>query len=165
MLIIQHIETHWTKASRGMPGAGKRNAVPKKLQIPAVVTDSNGMLIHHVTAREENNFVLEQKTEIVEHATRYWTVAFQKTHDTVQVLFTYNTILHGLPKRNACKRPLFKLAPGKWGSFHINGRFASYSGQMYIQHVLNIGHGTACNPDWFLQSDSDIHVNELGHLF
>lgn len=148
-----------------MPEAGKRNAVPRKLEIPVVVADSNGMLIHHVTARESNNFVLEQKTEIIEHVTQYWTVAFHNTHDRIQVLFTYNAIRHGLPKRNACRRPLFKLAPGEWGSFHINGRFASYSGQTYTQHVLNIGNGTACNPDWFLQSDPDIHVNEMGHLF
>lgn len=41
-----------------MPWAGKRNAVPRKLKIPASTLDFDGMLIHKLTAREKEGFVL-----------------------------------------------------------------------------------------------------------
>lgn len=42
MIIVQHIETRWTKASRGMPGAALRNAVPRALPLEPVPEPDDG---------------------------------------------------------------------------------------------------------------------------
>ena len=165
MLIIQHLETIWTKKSRGMPEAGIRNAVPRKLEIPVKATRVDGIFIHKVTAREWEDFSLEHKTEIIENDKRYWTLAFRRESDAVQVLFTYDYISHGQPERKDHRTPLFKLVLGEWGSFHINGRFASYSGQYYTQHFLNIGNIAEFKPDLFLESEPKVHINKMDHLF
>jgi len=165
MMIIQHIETIWTKKSRGMPEAGKRNAVSRKLEIPVNAKRFDGILIHKVTAREWEDFSLEQKTEIIKNDKRYWTLAFHRESDAVQVLFTYDYIRHGRPERKDHRTPLFKLALGEWSSFHINGRFTSYSGQYYTQHFLNVGNIAEFNPDLFVEIEPKVHVNKMDHLF
>lgn len=97
MIIIQHIEIIWTKASRGMPGAGKRNAVPGKLEVPVTACHSDGMLIHKVSAREQDGFALEQTTERVRDSGKYWTVSFRRENGAVMVLFTYDAFMLPAP--------------------------------------------------------------------
>jgi hypothetical protein len=148
-----------------MPGAGKRNAVPRKLEIPANAPVSDGMIIHKVTAWEQEDFALKQTTELIKDSGKYWTLSFRKENDAVLVLFTYDALYHGRPERNDNKRPLFKLVSDEWGAFHINGRFASYSGQYYTQHFLNIGNFSEFISDRFVKSAPKALVDEMDHLF
>jgi hypothetical protein len=66
MIIVQHIETRWTKASRGVPGAGLRNAVPRALPLEPVPEPVSGIYLHRVSADEADGFALRQVTASIE---------------------------------------------------------------------------------------------------
>lgn len=51
ILIIQHIHIIWTKNSKGMLGAAKRNAVPKTLRLPETQA-LQSVIVHEVTVTE-----------------------------------------------------------------------------------------------------------------
>ncbi len=165
MIVVQHIETIWTKKSRGMPGAAKRNAVPRKLEVPKCDFGPDGILIHKVFAREDDDFNLEQKTEMLNESNKYWTLTFQPKDSAVQILFAYNYYEHGHPDRGTYRGTLFRLGPRKQGTLHINGRFSSYSGQYYKQHFVNIGNVDKFNPKLFLENKPDYFVDKMANLF
>ena len=165
MIIIQHIQTTWTKQSRGMPGAAIRNAVPRTLELPIVLGASQKIFIHKIVAHEQDNFRLQQKSEISEESDRYWSLSFPEDQDAVQVLFAYSYSQHGQPNRGTFRRPIFKLTAGQWGSMHINGRFTSYSGQWYRQHFVNIAHVDNPERNLFLSGKPDFYINKMVHLF
>jgi len=164
MILIQHIETIWTKKSRGMPKAAQRNAVPRKLKIPSEVASCQ-IFVHQVFAREWKDFNLEQKTEIFRESNKYWTLIFLKSEEQVQVFFTYDHYKHGQPNRGTYRKSLFKLQLGETGALHINGRFSSYSGQNYKQHFVNIGNVYKLDSNWFLENESNYYVDQMAHLF
>jgi hypothetical protein len=165
MILVQHIKTIWTKKSRGMPGAAKRNAIPRKLEILNDKVASCKIFIHEVFAQEWEDFNLEQKTEVFTKSNKYWTLTFLDFKDEVQILFTYDYYEHGQPNRAAYQKPLLKLRLGETGSLHINGRFSSYSGQYYKQHFVNIGNVCQFNSNLFLENEPNHHVDKMVHLF
>src|SRR5687768_14971232 len=59
-VVIQHIETIWTKDSRGGNNARKRNAVPDALDLPAFVGDCQ-FALHHAKFDEHGLFVQQNR--------------------------------------------------------------------------------------------------------
>ncbi len=165
MIIIQHIETIWTKKSRGMPEAAKRNAVPRKMEVPVNVFNRDGLYIHKVTADESNNFILKPKLEILPGTSKYWTLNFVDMSSVYRVIFKYKYYSHGKPDRGNDKILLFNLKSGQTGTYHINGRLTSYSGQHYIQHFVNIGNMKTVDKGIFLDRKSDFFVDNKVDLF
>ncbi len=143
MIVVQHIETRWTKRSRGMPGAAARNAVPRVMPLPAFPEGPDGIRVHKVMADEARGFDLHQHTEIVAPGhgfTKYWALRFVPAGPDVVVELRYESHEHGLPPRDETRRPIFRLKPGEIGTLHINGRFSYTSGQYYKQHFVNVAH-------------------------
>ena len=58
LVLIQHVETTWTKRSRGAPGALKRNAVPESFLVPIteIAAFRAVVALHLVRYWEENSF-------------------------------------------------------------------------------------------------------------
>lgn len=165
MTLIQHIETIWTKKSRGMPVAQKRNAVPRILEIPNSNTESTGLIIHKVIADEKNDFELNHELQSFNDRNKYWSFTFENENDLLLVYFAYTYFQHGQPKRDERRFKIFTLKLNDWGSFHINGRFTSYSGQHYRQHFVNIAHIDKFNHQIFLDTKPKIFINKMENLF
>lgn len=168
MIIVQHIETRWTKRSRGMPGAAARNAVPRVMPLPPGMETTAGILLHRVTADEDDGFHLHQHTGTIEPGTgftKYWTLQLVPVGWTVVVEFRYAGQHHGLPPRRENRHPVFRLEPGEVGTLHINGRFSYTSGQYYKQHFVNIANVEVASPDLFTAAAADHFADMTADLF
>jgi hypothetical protein len=164
MIIIQHITTLWTKKSRGMPGAEKRNAVPHRLLLPAASQPLPPIFVHQVRA-EESDFQLKQTTQFPTSDEQYWSFQFQQQADQLEVLFTFSWTEHGAPDRGSYTRPLFSLKQNQTGAFSINGRFSSYDDQYYASHTVNLGFVDRFHDNLFLTQAPDHSIDLRAHLF
>ncbi|MCA9020586.1 MAG: hypothetical protein KDA74_10615 [Planctomycetaceae bacterium] len=165
MIIIQHITTLWTKKSRGMPDAEKRNAVPHRLLLPVVPQQLPPVCVHQVSAQEVNDFQLKQTTQFPDQPEHYWSFQFQQQGDQLEVVFTYSRTEHGTPDRGSCTRPLFSLKLNQTGTFSINGRFSSYQGPYYQSHTVNLGFVDRFHDNLFLTQAPDHSIDLRAHLF
>lgn len=168
MIIVQHIETRWTKRSRGMPGAAARNAVPRVMPLPPGAGAAAGIYLHRVTADEDSGFDLHQVTGIIEPGqgfTKYWTLRLVPAKSAVVVEFGYVGQQHGQPPRREHRHPVFRLEPGEVGTLHINGRFSYNSGQYYKQHFVNIANVEAASRDLFTGAAADHFSDMTADLF
>lgn len=168
MIIVQHIETRWTKRSRGMPGAAARNAVPRVMPLPPGPEAAAGIYLHRVTADEDGGFDLHQLTGIIEPGrdfTKYWTLQLVSAGSAIMVEFKYVAQAHGLPRRRENRHPIFRLEPGETGTLHINGRFSYTSGQYYKQHFVNIANAEAASRNLFTAAAADHFTDMTVNLF
>lgn len=164
MILIQHIETVWTRQSRGMPGSAKRNAVARAMNLPDFPEPVGQLLIHKAIARETSNFTMEESHSFQQEMT-YWTLEFLLADNKLDTRFTYNYREHGEPNRGAYPVSLFKLNPSEWGSFQINGRFSSHNRQYYRQHFINILFADFFTNDIFVSGKARYQINKLADLF
>tara|TARA_R110002049_G_scaffold203619_1_gene374172 strand:+ start:1619 stop:2113 length:495 start_codon:yes stop_codon:yes gene_type:complete len=164
MIIIQHITTLWTKKSRGMPAAEKRNSVPHRLLLPVASQPLPPVFVHQVFA-EENDFQLKQTTQFPTSEELHWSFQFQQQGDQLKVAFTYSRTEHGTPDRGSCTRPLFSLKLNQTGTFSINGRFSSYQGPYYQSHTVNLGFVDRFHDNLFLTQPPDHSIDLRAHLF
>lgn len=165
MIVVQRIETTWTKISRGMPNAALRNSVPRVMEIPSNSGVSENIYVHEIKASEDSHFKTNHETFGVQDHNKYWSLSFTDQDGVLEVMFTYNYSDHGKPDRGAHRRPLFNLKEGETGVLHINGRFASYSGQYYKQHFVNVAHVIELSSDIFIKSEPVKFVNKMVDLF
>jgi hypothetical protein len=164
MIVIQRIETSWTKISRGMPKAATRNAVPRVMEVPLTSPLKGELYVHAVKAKEQDNFALSEEV-FVSDELEYRDLAFVKREDYIEVLFTYNYYSHGKPNRGGRRRTLFNLREEEMGAFHINGRITTYSGQSYVQHSIHIGNYASFEEDAFTGREPTVVVDRLVNLF
>ena len=165
LIIVQRIETTWTKRSRGMPGAKARNSVPKAFNIPVFNSTTEGLFIHEIRADESHNFELHQQSWYETDLMKYWSLHFREESSLLRVFFTYDYYRHGQPKRNAHRQPIMKLDREAFACFCINGRFTSYSGQFYRQHFVNLAYVKSPTSNIFLSRRKTITVNKMADLF
>ena len=163
MIIVQKIQTHWTKASRGIPNSKLRNSVPRRLELPYIENDA-AIFVHEVKATEDNGFKLESETLAIPNPKKYWSFEFTESGNRLNVFFRYSYHEHGAPNRGGVRRNLINLSKGETASFHINGRFTYYSGQWYRQYFVNIGYGVS-ETDVFLSKPFNRHVSKMVNLF
>lgn len=153
VVLVQQIEVWWTKASRGGPGAARRNAVPKSMEpAPAARRARRGQLAHQrLEYREEREF---QPVETVEIASLPQSGAITLvglrialTPERLEVFYRAGREA-GHPERYAPAEPVLRLASGDWGRVQDNGRYSSASGPWrYRQTTWNIGWFSALPDD------------------
>ncbi len=165
MIVIQHIITLWSKKSRGMPDAEKRNAVPHKLLLPDAPQPLPHVFAHKVIAEEGNDFQLKQTTLFPEPAQQYWSFQFQQQADQLEIWFTYSRTEHGAPDRGSYSRLLFSLKQNQTGAFSINGRFSSYDDQYYASHSVNLGFVDRFQDNLFLTQTPEHSIDLRATLF
>lgn len=164
MVVIQRIKTHWTKKSRGMPNAHKRNQVPKELVLPSDMGETD-LLIHEEYADEAREFQLELSLVEWSNDNQFREISFQADGQKIQVMYTYDYYLHGQPNRDEFRKTIFHLNKDEIGSFYINGRFSSYSGQRYTQVCINVANVGSVEKDLFIGAMRKCTVNKMVNLF
>ena len=149
MILVQHVTSSWSKASRGGPSAARRNAVPEALLLPkaAVGKRGNALIQHTASYGEDNDFVSPSHDSLTAESAgviRIGCVRVEPLDGGARVAFEYDFRVAGMPPRDAHQmakaRADFELAVGEWGRVLYNGRFSSDEGGWgYQKTVVNVG--------------------------
>lgn len=146
LLIIQEIQTEWTKASRGAPRANLRNAVPESVCLPGQTQELSGSLaLHHFlrygewndfSSPDESHVIIELADELC-----FGCVRIYPFENHIKVVLAYDMTHGGAPERESYPKTVFELHANTWGTIVYNGRFSEGhdSVWMYRQTVCNIG--------------------------
>jgi hypothetical protein len=156
MLVVQEIETVWTKQSRGAPGAVARNAVPDRLRFTPPPGRVEG-LEHLAVYLEKDGFVVRESLRSIdaEAALQYGCVRLVGDLNRLGAFWQYDPGIAGAPKRKSTAKEIFDLTVGQWGSVRYNGRMVDYGGWWYRQVVLNVGIFASVTGDEFLARKPD----------
>lgn len=175
IVLIQRIECHWSKASRGGPEAAQRNAVPEAVKVPvqALRKTPPGLLVEHgVDYSERRGFDApsERITEEPFGRLKIGCVLIEPDSEGAWVVFEYDTGRAGAPFRYSPPggRPAtrFTLGPGQWGRVRYNGRFShEEGGWTYGKFVFNVGMFPALSADVFLHSEPAHTVDQTALLW
>jgi len=117
-----------------------------------------------VSANEYDDFFLESNTFTMSKSHTYDSFEFEVSEDKLRVYFSYSYYQHGAPDRKMYRRNIFNLSRGETASFHINGRFTSYTGQSYKQYFVNIGYDVN-EATVFLTKPFNQHIDKMANLF
>ncbi|MEM9411353.1 MAG: hypothetical protein AAGA30_09585 [Planctomycetota bacterium] len=143
MLVIQRINSKWTKSSRGGDMAAKRNATPLALILPPKVETTSGLILHDVRFFERENFKCDSQffESITRSHVRLEPLLIRVSKHQVTTRFIWSWHHCGAPERDS--HDLFHLESHQWGRFACNGRFGaeSSSGRAWGYHktVFNVG--------------------------
>ncbi|MGC0330942.1 hypothetical protein RKD23_003932 [Streptomyces sp. SAI-170] len=154
-VVVQWVQTRWTKRSRGGEAAARRNAAPVGFLLPAGVPP----LAHTVGMLERDDFApFEDRVE-----RKRVDVRLRETDGRLAVLPRVQP-LFGLPPRRR-RPPAVRLIPGQWVRWQLNYRFSSAAGMQdwsYWLDTFNIGYGAFAD-DVFLGEPTFL-VDERGPL-
>ncbi|KZN65478.1 hypothetical protein [Pseudoalteromonas luteoviolacea] len=134
--IVQHIETFWTKESRGNPGATVRNSVPDSFPV-GNATEIHGVLLVEVKYSECANFknpVVSDFRSINDNQQRQLGFKFEDLDSELVVSkWSYSGHL----------KKVGILKPGSWLRLIENERTSLENTWAYYKHVYNIYFGEA----------------------
>lgn len=144
VLIVQEVVTHWSKASRGAPGAVARNGVPDTLVVPVPggLADPFTVVVHHSDFPEARAFKKVNESVSLAEPTAELTLGcvwIVPDPELTQVTYHYD-FSGGLPER--WSQPRSKcLSVGEWGQVLYNGRFSLgwHCFWSYTKRVVNVG--------------------------
>jgi hypothetical protein len=162
-IAIQSIETWWTKASRGAPGAAARAASPRAL--PLMQTQGKTQVdFHRVLFDEHANFSARSGVvglSLQEAQRKVPGVVLHTTVDAIHVMFTWDPYSLGAPERR--NGHAIRLEAGQWCQIIHNGRLGDDAEWRYQETTLNIAYVPA-SPRIFLDSEPckvDDHRGQL----
>ncbi|MCF6441878.1 hypothetical protein L1077_20790 [Pseudoalteromonas luteoviolacea] len=153
--IIQHIETYWTKKSRGNPRATVRNSVPEKYPLMGA-PGTRGVFLYKVKYSEYSNF----SDPVVS--------GFRCINDNQQRQLGFKLeVLNGellvskWEKRGRVKH-FCALKPNTWIKIVTNERTPIEYTWAYYKHVYNIYFGNPLNAEKVLlsQKPSKVLIDE-----
>lgn len=168
MLIVQRIQTRWTKLSRGGKLAALRNSTPHGISLADIPVQHEACMFHEIEFDECNNFRPETVARFEKPTSHFQIepVFFHVTQTHCELRFNWSWAHCGAPERESYS--LFKLAPGQWGQFICNGRFGpqTMSGDewRYQQTVFNVGYKTSPNCRLFVDNEPDARGSSLAIL-
>ncbi|HEX8500186.1 MAG TPA: hypothetical protein VF659_06295 [Pyrinomonadaceae bacterium] len=175
MILVQHITSSWSKASRGGPSAARRNAVPEALPLPdaAVGKRGNAILRHSASYREDNDFSSPSHDSLTAEGAgviRVGCVSVEPLGGGARVAFDYDLRAAGMPPRGAHPRASakadFELAAGEWGRVLYNGRFSSDEGGWWYQKtVVNVGCYDEVRAEAFVSARPLYTIDRMANLW
>ncbi len=154
-LFAQRVRVTWTKASRGMPGAALRAAVPFAFALPPTFLSSSraSARVHVVVADEADDFV-PRTADAASGDDDFALIDQRFFDDAVEVRFRDDHWSYGGPSQLGVHGALFRLARGEVGSFVFNRRTAySLSGRRASSYREERWHFCAGKP-----ADVDVFV-------
>ncbi|MDE1464278.1 hypothetical protein [Spartinivicinus poritis] len=149
--IIQHIETYWTKESRGYPRAKQRNSVPEAFlmeEFPEV----RGVFLSEVKYSEYSNFcnpIVSGLKLINNNQQRQLGFEFEKLGDELMVSMWDNggyLKKAGLLKKNT------------WLKVVTNERIPLECTWAYYKHVYNIFFGKGCHVGYVFSTQQPVII-------
>jgi len=166
MVVIQEVNTSWTKDSRGAPGAVARSAVPERLAfMPSV--GHRAVLEHLARYSEESGFVPSETVTSYDApaSLRYGCVRLVVEDSHVQVMWLYDAGYIGAPGREGPPKEAFVVSIGQWGYVRYNGRLTYDEGWWYRKVVLNVGIFAAPTGSEFLVRQPDFTYDQTARLW
>lgn len=154
-VLIQHIETYWTKISRGQPQAALRNAVPETYSVDDV-PDKNGVFYLHIQYSENNSF---QKPSVTA-----WRVINENQQRQIGLhlrLIEPNKLLVSKWMKNGFLKKVGELTPGSWLKIVSNERVVLEHTWAYKKHVFNVYFGDQREINEALLVTSPVHTMNL----
>lgn len=130
------------------------------------------MLLHHMAVYSEADHFSMPKQEIAAHkisarATKHFAcVRVRWDEGKVHVIYAYDRLHGGAPKRTSYPRQVFSIHPGEWGRVAYNGRHVALSGMsgwFYRQDVLNIAVLKSLKTNPFMDAPKR-EFSDLAHL-
>lgn len=168
MLLVQILETKWTKASRGAEEASVRNQVPVCLEFPPGF-DSTGGAVHHVSFGEADQFTHRSSTKALPNPNerqKFPGVTIDQTESGLKVDFHWDFFAVGAPERRS--HPIFNLKKNEYGRFSFNGRLGSSLSDgrdwTYFMYTYNILLAEQFVPSAFIRTPPDRTASELADL-
>jgi hypothetical protein len=169
IVIVQHIHTHWTKASRGGENARIRNGVPEAAKVPVQrIAAGNLNLIYHVLQYWEADGYRQPREEIRINPTvrplAIGCVTIDHTTEEVIATFRYDQGCAGAPDRGWARKTLH-LAVGEWGQIVYNGRFTGEDYWWYENTVVNVGLVERLTPGLFTRQEPNCRFSAMAELY
>lgn len=134
-VLIQRIETYWTKSSRGQPRATVRNTVPEKYLIDNL-PEKNGVYYLQVRYSEHDNF---QKSSVTS-----WRVINENQQREIGLDLKYiepNVLLVSKWVKSGFLKKVGELTQDSWLKIVSNERVVLDYTWAYKKHVFNIYFG------------------------
>lgn len=169
LVVIQHISTIWTKASRGGINAGTRTQTPEVLELPALAFPllESGVLVHEVVYAERDRFQYPgEKLEQLERTDpfRYDCLKLELSQSVLSVALEWERN-QGVPRRPNYPKRGWSLQEDQWGSVIYNLRLPFGEGMWsYEKHCLSIGWFHAYSPHLFLEAEPAHRYRDLAQL-
>lgn len=179
MLIIQHIWTKWTKASRGANAPLQRPRLAEAYSVPPLQTDGE-TLLHDIRALERQQFEIVETVQAVTPKT--WLSAHPspvyqevvldwKAYAAGATIRVTGPSSYRLQTRRA--RGAFdtiNLSFGETARVDWNGRmrsslFGSNRSSYYEQHIYWFGFVATFEPDLFLNAQPNMHVDLRTNIY
>jgi hypothetical protein len=154
-IIIQLIETSWTKRSRGNPGASIRNRVPELVEF-LETPKSDPILLLVVKFTERNNFSTVTKVSIdnfTDQDAERWNIRIVQPHESpVEIAF------FGGPSSEQTGKPVdvVHLQRDTWVQIMSNRRISEEWDWTYKKYVYNIVHCGALTANAVVRSMTPI---------
>ncbi len=142
-MIIQHIQTSWTKHARGGEKAVQRNAVPEVAKLSLQSIKSRAPVVVQQDLYYSWNPLTDPSetiaTDFIVRPIEVGCVTVDHSSDMVFASFRY-TARCGAPMRVWARKSL-QLSLGEWAQLVYNGRFSpDWEGDWrYEKHAVNIG--------------------------
>lgn len=153
--LIQLIETHWTRRSRGAPEAAARNAVPELLRFPAVEL-AESVLLQQIAFHERDGFAPQPLPDFrvfaPNDATRH-RLTVEHRGDVAELRYFGTSFTQKSPPHPT---DVLRLEPGSWLRIVGNRRTAHDEFWSYEKFVFNIVHLRHKDPNALVNSQPPI---------
>ena len=153
MLWVQLVEILYTKASRGAPAATRRNQLPRAFPVTFPSDASYGF--ERYRCLEWSHFAptleLAEPSEQTPHA--QGDLVIEVEEPAVLLGLRWNSAIGQPPRRHRLRA--IALRKGQTARLVINGRHASYSGQIYTEAAYNVAFGDRLQRDAFTRGSFD----------
>ncbi|NHZ92241.1 hypothetical protein F2P45_25025 [Massilia sp. CCM 8733] len=152
--LIQVIETVWSGASRGAPGAVARNAVPERVPAPDCALD-DALLLHLVPFHESEQFAMGRAAPVVRFAQQHqerFPLAVAVDGAGAHIDF-FGYVAQRRPKKAVSS---VLLEPNNWVRIVANFRVAQEEAWVYHKLVFNIFHGLAYRANELMASKAPL---------
>ena len=169
-LIVQRVRVEWSKASRGMPGAGRRNAVPAAFPLPrSVLRASSDVTVHHLVACEADEFRPRTVDALPGVDVNFRMLGFKFEDGAALISFGDDDWPYGGPRNIGVRGVLFRLEPGETASFRFNRRSAYSMGgrraMTYHDEHFHFHAGQAPDADVFLHANRNSTIDRRVSLY
>lgn len=154
-VLIQRIETYWTKSSRGQPRATVRNSVPETYMIENLPKE-NGVNYIQVRYSEHDDF---QEPSITS-----WILINENQQREIGLdfkLIESNVLLVSRWKKNGFLKKVGELTQGSWLKLVSNERVVLDYTWAYKKHVFNIYFGNPSEMNAAFSSKQPVHSLNL----
>jgi len=175
IIVVQEINTRWSKKSRGGADAERRNAVPHRLEISTrsiptgAIPVHGATVVHHKAYYDEGDAFAEPRIDFAVNPLlplKIGCVAVDPTDTGAIAAFRYDTAFGGAPERGWARKTMW-VELGTWVQIAYNGRFSiGYDGYWeYRKTVVNVGVFEHISSRAFTSTDPSDRFEAMGHLF